>query len=161
MTATFSAALATLLALPVLAHAQQSPEEWHLDLAKGGNGVDIETTNGSVEVAVPLGVGAAIEASTRNGGIDFDFPVQVQGRMRRQVTATIGEVGRPTGSPPPTEGSPSVGCNLGAGPVARRPRWAPFAFSGGNAATAWPSAMPCSGLGSPPGGCGSRNITVR
>ncbi len=62
----------------------------HLDLARGGNGVDIETTNGSVEVVVPEGVGAAIEASTRNGGIDFDFPVQVQGRIRRQVTATIG-----------------------------------------------------------------------
>lgn len=65
----------------------------HLELARGGKGVDIETTNGGIAVIVPEGIGAELTASTQNGGIDFDFPVQVQGRMRKQVTATIGDGG--------------------------------------------------------------------
>lgn len=60
-----------------------------------GGGLDVETTNGSVRVTVPEGFGAVLEASTTNGGLDFGFPVTIEGRMSRRVTATLG-AGGPT-----------------------------------------------------------------
>jgi DUF4097 and DUF4098 domain-containing protein YvlB len=57
-------------------------------------GVLIRTTNGSVQLALPGGVGAALQLSTTNGSITTDMPVTVQGTVtRRQLSGFIGEGG--------------------------------------------------------------------
>jgi len=53
------------------------------------------TVNGGIRVALPDGVGCDVDASTVNGSIESDFPITVQGRMRRQsLRGTIGSGGR-------------------------------------------------------------------
>jgi len=66
-------------------------------------GVEIETTgfvsristvNGNVSITVPAPLNAAFRATTVNGSIDSDFPVNAEGRMgRRSVRGTIGNGG--------------------------------------------------------------------
>lgn len=58
-----------------------------------GRGVDLETTNGGVTVTIPERFNAELEASTVNGGFTIDFPVTVQGRIGRQLRATLGQGG--------------------------------------------------------------------
>ncbi len=60
-----------------------------------GSGLDLETTNGGVRLRVPESYNARLEASTVHGGMQFDFPVTVQGRMRRQLTTDLGSGGAP------------------------------------------------------------------
>jgi len=60
-----------------------------------GEGLDLETTNGGVRLRVPDRYNAQFEAGTVNGGIDFDFPVTVRGRISRRVTTTLGDGGPP------------------------------------------------------------------
>ncbi len=55
-----------------------------------GEGLDVETTNGGVSLAIPAGYSAELEASTENGGFRTDYPLTVQGRLDRQVRATLG-----------------------------------------------------------------------
>jgi DUF4097 and DUF4098 domain-containing protein YvlB len=55
--------------------------------------VRLQTTNGGVDLTLPRGVSARLEASTTNGGISTDFPITVQGRIGRQVSATLGSGG--------------------------------------------------------------------
>ncbi len=47
---------------------------WH------GAGLDVKTQNGGVNVSVPEGYSAQVEASTVNGGMHVDFPVQLNGK---------------------------------------------------------------------------------
>ena len=58
-----------------------------------GDGLDVETTNGGIDLMIPEGYSARIETGTVNGGIDIDFPVTVQGRIGRRLTTTLGDGG--------------------------------------------------------------------
>lgn len=58
-----------------------------------GRGLDLETTNGGVTVAVPANYSAELETGTVNGGIRIDFPVTVQGRLDREFRTTLGAGG--------------------------------------------------------------------
>ncbi len=58
-----------------------------------GDGLDVETTNGGVSVAVPSGYSAELETSTVNGAFRTELPLTVQGRLDRQVKATLGSGG--------------------------------------------------------------------
>lgn len=49
-----------------------------------GSGLDAQTQNGGVRVTIPERYAATIETGTVNGRIETDFPVTVQGRLRRQ-----------------------------------------------------------------------------
>ncbi len=60
-----------------------------------GEGLDVETKNGGVRLAVPDGYSAHLEAGTRSGGIRLDFPVTVQGNLRRELNADLGAGGAP------------------------------------------------------------------
>jgi DUF4097 and DUF4098 domain-containing protein YvlB len=60
-----------------------------------GEGLQAQTTNGGVTVAVPDGYNAHLEASTVNGGLNIDFPVTVQGNLRRNLSVDLGRGGRP------------------------------------------------------------------
>ena len=53
------------------------------------------TGNGRINVTVPDGFNADIDASTGNGGIVSDFPIQVTGRISKtRLRGTIGQGGR-------------------------------------------------------------------
>ena len=46
-----------------------------------GSGLDVQTTNGGVTLAIPEGYSAHLETGTRNGGMNIDFPMTVQGTI--------------------------------------------------------------------------------
>lgn len=60
-----------------------------------GEGIDVETSNGGVSLAIPEGYNAGLEARTNNGGMRVDFPITVQGEIlgRRGISATLGSGG--------------------------------------------------------------------
>ena len=58
-----------------------------------GEGLDVQTSNGGVRVAIPDGYSASLEASTVNGGLNSDFPVTLDGRRSRNIHATLGAGG--------------------------------------------------------------------
>jgi hypothetical protein len=58
-----------------------------------GFGIDVETTNGAVQIAVPDGYSARLQASTVNGRTRVDFPVTMQGRLDRGLDITLGSGG--------------------------------------------------------------------
>ena len=58
-----------------------------------GRGLDAETTNGGVEIAIPEGYSAELETGTVNGRVDLDFPVMVQGRIGRSLFTVLGDGG--------------------------------------------------------------------
>jgi Putative adhesin len=60
-----------------------------------GEGLDARTTNGGVTLAVPSGYNAHLEASTVNGGMRIDFPVTLQGDIRRRLSVDLGRGGKP------------------------------------------------------------------
>jgi hypothetical protein len=63
-----------------------------------GDGLNVETTNGGVHMALPAGYNAELHTETNNGGIDIDFPITVRGRVsdvRRRIDTTIGSGGAP------------------------------------------------------------------
>lgn len=55
-----------------------------------GEGLDVRTTNGGVSRALPENYSARLEASTVNGGMKFDFPITVQGKIERDIAVDIG-----------------------------------------------------------------------
>jgi hypothetical protein len=59
-----------------------------------GAGLDAETQNGSVRVAVPDGFAAQLETGTVNGSIHTDFPVTVQGRISKRLTLPLNGGGK-------------------------------------------------------------------
>jgi len=62
---------------------------WH------GEGLDLETRNGGVQIRVPDGYSAHLEASTQNGGLRIDFPVTVQGSIGKTLSTDLGRGGAP------------------------------------------------------------------
>jgi hypothetical protein len=55
--------------------------------------LELRTTNGSIQLGLPEGVSARIEASTTNGRITTDFPIMVQGQIGRRLSGTLGDGG--------------------------------------------------------------------
>jgi len=60
-----------------------------------GDGMDVRTTNGGVEIYVPDGYDAHLETGTVNGKLYFDFPVMLQGRLDRRISTDLGRGGQP------------------------------------------------------------------
>ena len=60
-----------------------------------GTGLDVETNNGGVRLRIPEQYSARLETGTVNGGLNIDFPLTVQGRIDREISADIG-AGGPT-----------------------------------------------------------------
>ena len=70
-------------------HVALSGDHWQ------GAGLDVETTNGGVTLAVPAGYSAHLEAGTINGGMELDFPITAQGRIGGTISADLGHGGAP------------------------------------------------------------------
>jgi hypothetical protein len=62
-----------------------------------GDGIDVETSNGGVTLAVPEGYNAQLEARTVNGGFRTDYPLTITGELnsRRGISTTLGSGGAP------------------------------------------------------------------
>lgn len=60
-----------------------------------GEGLDLRTTNGSVRLTLPTNYSAHLTTGTVNGGMNIDFPITVQGRISREISADIGKGGAP------------------------------------------------------------------
>jgi hypothetical protein len=60
-----------------------------------GEGLDVQTSNGGVHLAIPDSYSAQLEVGTSNGGLNTDFPVTMLGRRNRQISATLGAGGPP------------------------------------------------------------------
>lgn len=58
-----------------------------------GEGLDVRTTNGGIELAIPTGYNARLETGTVNGGMEIGFPITVQGRINRRLTTQLGSGG--------------------------------------------------------------------
>ena len=60
-----------------------------------GEGIDVQTTNGGVNLQIPTGYNAELETRTVNGGFSIDFPITVQGElaMNRGIRTTLGAGG--------------------------------------------------------------------
>lgn len=59
-----------------------------------GTGMDVRTSNGSVQLAIPEGYGARLETGTVNGTLRVDFPVTVQGRVGKELAFDHGNGGK-------------------------------------------------------------------
>lgn len=59
-----------------------------------GEGFDVSTTNGGVDIQVPSDYSARLEASTTNGGFKSDLPVKAEGgHSSKRINATLGRGG--------------------------------------------------------------------
>jgi hypothetical protein len=58
-----------------------------------GAGLDVQTANGGVKLAIPARYSAHLETGTVNGSIKIDFPVTVQGLIGRSFSTDIGSGG--------------------------------------------------------------------
>jgi hypothetical protein len=60
-----------------------------------GEGLDVETSNGGVTLAIPDNYNAELETRTVNGGLRIDFPITVQGELtgRKGFSTTLGSGG--------------------------------------------------------------------
>jgi hypothetical protein len=59
-----------------------------------GNGLDAETQNGGVRLAIPESYAAVLETGTVNGSIETDFPVTLQGRISRRLILPLNGGGK-------------------------------------------------------------------
>lgn len=62
-----------------------------------GDGIDVETSNGGVTLAIPDGYNAQLETRTVNGGFRTDYPITITGELssRRGISTTLGSGGPP------------------------------------------------------------------
>jgi hypothetical protein len=58
-----------------------------------GEGMDVRTSNGGITMNVPENYSAHLETSTINGGMNFGFPITVQGRLNRDISIDLGSGG--------------------------------------------------------------------
>ena len=68
-------------------HARLAGTSWT------GNGLNLRTTNGGVSLMIPRGYNARLETGTVNGGMNFDFPITVRGRLDREISTQLGSGG--------------------------------------------------------------------
>ena len=68
-------------------HVELSGDRWN------GSGLDVSTTNGGISLAIPRDYSARLETGTVNGGLNFDFPITIQGSLRNKITTTLGSGG--------------------------------------------------------------------
>ena len=68
----------------------------HIELAGPrweGEGLDVETRNGSVRLTVPANYSAEFETGTVHGRVQIDFPATIHSGRERRFTATLGSGG--------------------------------------------------------------------
>lgn len=58
-----------------------------------GKGLDLQTTNGGVNLRIPRGYNARLETGTTNGGMRVDFPITVQGVIGHRIQTQLGSGG--------------------------------------------------------------------
>ena len=58
-----------------------------------GTGLNVETHNGGIRIAMPENYSAQLETGTTNGRVRIDFPITVQGSIGRHITTTLGAGG--------------------------------------------------------------------
>jgi DUF4097 and DUF4098 domain-containing protein YvlB len=58
-----------------------------------GSGLNVETHNGGINLNLPKGFSAELEAGTTHGRVSIDFPVTVQGSIGRHLETTLGSGG--------------------------------------------------------------------
>ncbi len=58
-----------------------------------GETLDVSTTNGGVVMSIPENYSANLQTGTVNGSISVDFPVTVQGDLRKQLAVNLGSGG--------------------------------------------------------------------
>jgi hypothetical protein len=58
-----------------------------------GEGLDVRTTNGGVQMTIPENYSARLETATTNGRVRVDFPMTVQGRINKEIAVTLGSGG--------------------------------------------------------------------
>jgi hypothetical protein len=78
-------------------HARTQNGSLNVQLAGAGwdgAGLDAETQNGSVRLAVPDKFAAQLETGTVNGSIHTDFPVTIQGRISRRLSLPLNGGGK-------------------------------------------------------------------
>jgi len=81
-------------------NVQGSTRNGGLSLLLGGNrwegeGVDVQTTNGGVTLALPESFNGELEARTLNGDLNTDYPLTITGEesIRRSLRTTLGSSG--------------------------------------------------------------------
>ena len=72
---------------PVTAHLSGS--RWK------GAGLDLETSNGPVQLSVPKGFSAELETGTQNGPMQVGFPVSMQEGSNGRISTVLGSGGPP------------------------------------------------------------------
>jgi hypothetical protein len=60
-----------------------------------GAGLDLRTSNGGINLHVPDGYSARLEAGTTNGRVNTEIPVNVHGDVRRNLETQLGQGGAP------------------------------------------------------------------
>ena len=58
-----------------------------------GETLDVSTTNGGVVMSIPENYSANLQTGTVNGNISVDFPVTVQGEIKKQLAVNLGAGG--------------------------------------------------------------------
>ena len=58
-----------------------------------GETLDVSTTNGGVIMSIPENYSANLQTGTVNGSISVDFPVTVQGDLKKQLAVNLGSGG--------------------------------------------------------------------
>jgi len=58
-----------------------------------GKGLDLQTTNGGINLTIPRGYNANLETGTTNGGMRVDFPITVRGLIGRRIQTQLGTGG--------------------------------------------------------------------
>jgi hypothetical protein len=60
-----------------------------------GEGIDLTTVNGSVDLRIPRSFSAQLELETVTGGMDVDFPSTISGTIPRRISTPLGGGGPP------------------------------------------------------------------
>jgi DUF4097 and DUF4098 domain-containing protein YvlB len=68
-------------------HIELTGDRWE------GETLDVSTTNGGVVMSIPENYSANLQTGTVNGGISVDFPVTVQGDLKKQLAVNLGSGG--------------------------------------------------------------------
>ena len=55
--------------------------------------MDVQTTNGGVQLLVPENYSAHLETGTVNGGVNLGFPLNVPGKVEKSISTDLGSGG--------------------------------------------------------------------